>query len=112
MFSGAGLSNGQKSGTTGIGFDAGVELITGEGSTTLGASTTAEGDGVGVGLTITFLNIGFFTTFTLLAGFLTLEKGKFAWDGTAETNKTEIDNNKTLSLNTLLLISSYINYNQ
>ena len=56
------------------GVGVGVEV----GSTTLGASTTADGDGVGVGLTTTFLTTGFlatgFLTTVLDAGFLTAEK--------------------------------------
>jgi hypothetical protein len=42
----------------------------GVGSTTLGASTTAEGDGVGVGLTTAVLITGFLTTGFLATGFL------------------------------------------
>jgi hypothetical protein len=68
----------------------------------------AEGstDGANTGFTSTFLTLGFLTT-DLDDGFLTAE-----YDGTVETNKTEIDNNKTLSLNTLPLVSRYIKYNQ
>jgi len=70
MLLGADLSNGQKSGTSWIG--SGLELITGEGSTTL------DGVGVGVGLTTTFFTTGFlatgFFTTALDAGFLTAEK--------------------------------------
>jgi hypothetical protein len=45
----------------------------GIGSTTFGASTTAEGDGVGVGFATTFLTIGFLTTGFLAIGFLTTD---------------------------------------
>ena len=45
----------------------------GVGSTTFGASTTAEGDGVGVGFATTFLTIGFLTTGFLAIGFLTTD---------------------------------------
>jgi hypothetical protein len=65
--------------------DQGEKMIFGEvgvgveiGSTTLGPSTTADGDGVGVGFTTTFLTTGFlatgFLTTTLTAGFLGAEK--------------------------------------
>jgi hypothetical protein len=70
MLIGADLSNGQKSGASLIG--SGVELTTGEGSTTL------DGVGVGVGLTATFFTTDFLATgflaIDLAAGFLTAEK--------------------------------------
>ena len=47
-----------------------VGVGVGAGSTTLGASTTVVGDGVGVGFAATFLTIGFLATGFLTTGFL------------------------------------------
>jgi hypothetical protein len=49
----------------------GTAVVVGVGSTTLGASTTVDGDGVGVGFTATFLTTGFLETGFLATGFLT-----------------------------------------